>query len=59
MDVIGMSFVNSANRSVARIDMQAIQHKHASDYITPVHQRSISLHAGKFHVSIRLPGIYF
>jgi 2-polyprenyl-6-methoxyphenol hydroxylase-like FAD-dependent oxidoreductase len=29
-DVIGMSFVNAANRSVARIDMQAIQRKHAS-----------------------------
>ncbi len=29
-DVIGMSFVNAANRSVARIDMQAIQRKNAS-----------------------------
>jgi 2-polyprenyl-6-methoxyphenol hydroxylase-like FAD-dependent oxidoreductase len=29
-DIIGMSFVNTANRSVARIDMQAIQRKHAS-----------------------------
>jgi 2-polyprenyl-6-methoxyphenol hydroxylase-like FAD-dependent oxidoreductase len=29
-DVIGMSFVDAANRSVARIDMQAIQRKHGS-----------------------------
>jgi 2-polyprenyl-6-methoxyphenol hydroxylase-like FAD-dependent oxidoreductase len=29
-DVIGTSFVNSANRSVARIDMQAIQRKYGS-----------------------------
>ncbi|MEW9698425.1 FAD-dependent monooxygenase [Paenibacillus sp. SI8] len=29
-DVIGMSFVNAANQRVARIDMQAIQRKHAS-----------------------------
>src|SRR4029450_6260025 len=29
-DVIGMSFVDAADRSVARIDLQAIQRKHAS-----------------------------
>src|SRR5882757_4910837 len=29
-DVIGMSFVDAANRSVARIDMQAIQRRAAS-----------------------------
>jgi 2-polyprenyl-6-methoxyphenol hydroxylase-like FAD-dependent oxidoreductase len=29
-DIAGMSFVDAANRSVARIDLQAIQRKHAS-----------------------------